>query len=154
MLVFYFSVIFSGIYLTYYEVLAKYYYEHGLYKEASYNFMKDEEIKNSYYYKLLDILIFKDDKNLNRYKLISFYASKNYNKAIKYIKKEFSKNNPENIRIFLKLYLAHSYLETGNKSGKSLFFEAYLQAVCFLNKDELNFFESIVKLNTALKTLL
>ncbi len=154
MAIFYFLVLATGVYLTYYEVLANYYYKNGLYKEASYRFIKSDEIKKSKIYKVFDKLIIYENPNREINKMLSFYISKNYNRAIPYLLKNYKKEKNIKNSIFIKLYLAHSYLETGNSKGKELLLSSYIEAICYLNKNDLIFFEEIIKLNYNLKKII
>lgn len=154
MTIFYFLILVVGVYLSYYEVLANYYYKNGLYKEASYRFIKSDEIKSSRIYKIFDKLIVYDNPNRKRNKMLSFYASKNYNRAIPYLLDSYKKEKNIKNSIFIKLYLAHSYLETGNPKGKELLLSSYIEAICYLNKNDLKFFEKIIKLNYSLKKII
>jgi tetratricopeptide (TPR) repeat protein len=151
MTLFYLAVIFIGIYTTYYEVLANYYFEKGLYEEASYRFINAENLKKSTIYSFLDNFIIEENKDIDKNKMMAFYASKNYNRAIPYLKNGYKKESNIKRSIFIKLYLAHSYLETGNKKGTNLFLSVYLEAICYLDKNDLDYFEGIIKLNTNLR---
>lgn len=137
--------------MTYYEILAGYYYKNGLFKEASYRFIKADELKKSKISLIFDKIIIYDNPNRDKNKMLTFYASKNYNRAIPYLLKGYKKENNIKNSIFIKLYLAHSYFETGNKKGRQLLLSTYLEALCFLNKEDLEFFEGIIKLNYKLK---
>jgi len=154
MTIFYFLIITIGIYLTYYEVLANYYYKNALYKEASYRFIKADEIKNSNIYKVFKKLIIYDNPDREINKMLAFYASKNYDKAIPYLIKGYKKEKNIRNSIFIKLYLAHSYLETGNPKGKELLLSDYVEAMCYLNKSDMEFFEGIINLNYSLKKII
>jgi len=147
---FYVYILLFGIYISYHEILADYYYKNNLYNEATYRFMKADEIRTSLIFSLVDRAIIFDSVNRESNKMMSFYISKNYSKAIPYLKKSYELEKNRKRNVFLKLYLAHSYLETGNEKGELLLFSSYLEASCFLAKKDLVFFENIIRLNQKL----
>ena len=154
MVLFYFFIVIIGIYTTYYEVLSDYYFRKNLYKEATYRFIKADELKKTVLFSILDKALIYNDTNREKNKMLSFYISKNYYKAIPYLKKAYENENNIKISIFLKLFLAHAYFETGNQEGKTLLLSSYLEAVCFLSIEELKFYEDIIHLNSNLDDFL
>jgi len=154
MTLFYLFILVSGIYFTYHEVLSSYYYKHNLYKEATYRFIKTDEVNETALFSLLNRGLFHNPSNREKYKMLAFYVSKNYYKAIPYLEKSYKNENNRRNSIFLKLYLIHSYFETGNKKGKQELLPLYIEALCFLSPEDLKYFENIIKLNNNLKTFI